>query len=263
MTLEKMWIVGAGKMAGAMVEGWRKAGVLGEGVIAIRPSGAPVEGTTVVTAIPDDGEPPLVLLGVKPQKIDDIVPVLEPHVGPSTVLVSILAGVELASLRKRFPRAAAIIRAMPNLPVATGKGVTALIGEQDIGEPLVTAFEALGLVHRAASEAEFAAIGGLAGSGPAYVARFVAALAKAGTKHGLEPALADRLALQTVLGTAAMASASGEDMAALATRVASPQGTTEQGLAVLDRDGALDRLVAEVLAAAARRSEELSRAARG
>ena len=258
-----MWIVGCGKMAGAMVEGWRKGGVLGEGVLAIRPSGQPVEGTRVVTAIPKEGGAPLILLGVKPQKIDDIVAELEPHVGPATVLVSILAGVELASLRKRFPRAATIVRAMPNLPVATGEGVTALIGEHAISEPLITAFEALGLVHLAASEAEFAAIGGLAGSGPAYVARFVAALAKAGTNHGLDRALADRLALQTVLGTAAMAAASGEDMEALATRVASPKGTTEQGLAVLDKDGALDRLVAEVLAAAARRSEELSAAARG
>lgn len=263
MNLDAMWIVGCGKMAGAMVEGWRKAGVLGEGVLAIRPSGQPVEGARVVTAIPEEGGAPLILLGVKPQKIDEIVARLEPHVGPNTVLLSILAGVELASLRKRFPRAATIVRAMPNLPVATGEGVTALIGERPIDPAILKTFEALGLVHLAASEAEFAAVGGLAGSGPAYVARFVAALAKAGTNHGLSDEVARKLALQTVLGTAAMAAASGEDMGALATRVASPKGTTEQGLAVLDRDGALDRLVAEVLAAAARRSEELSAAARG
>ncbi len=263
MSLNHLWIVGAGKMAGAMVDGWIKAGALGDDVLAIRPSGAPVADLEVVTAIPEAGDPQVVLLGVKPQKIDEIVSELEPRVGPGTTIISILAGVELASLRKRFPRAATIVRAMPNLPVATGEGVTALIGETPIDEPLITTFEALGLVHLATSEAEFAAIGGLAGSGPAYVARFVAALAKAGTNHGLDRALADQLALQTVLGTAAMAAASGEDMGALATRVASPKGTTEQGLAVLDKDGALDRLIAEVLAAAARRSEELSAAARG
>jgi len=88
------------------------------------------------------------------------------------------------------------------------------------------------------------------------------AMAKAGQERGLEPGLATRIALETVLGTALMAEASGESMAQIAGRVASPNGTTEAGLAVLDKDRALDRLVAATLEAAAKRGEELAAAAR-
>ena len=91
--IDSMWIVGCGNMAGAMVEGWRKAGALGVNVIAVRPSGKPVEGVETVTAIPGEGEAGVVLLGFKPQKLDEVAPDLEPRVGPKTRLVSILAGV--------------------------------------------------------------------------------------------------------------------------------------------------------------------------
>jgi pyrroline-5-carboxylate reductase len=262
MSAPPMWIVGAGKMAGAMIAGWRRAGVLGDEVLAVRPSGRAVDGVTVVTQIPDEGDPQFILLGVKPQKLDEVAPLLEPRVGPETLLVSILAGVELASLRARFPRAGVIIRAMPNLPVSEGRGVVALVGEQPIVEDAFDLFGPLGLVHAAKDEAEFAAIGALAGAGPAYVARFVAALAKAGEARGLESALAGRIALETVLGTALMAAATGESMGQIAGRVASPNGTTEAGLAVLDKDRALDQLVAATLEAAARRGQELAEAAR-
>jgi pyrroline-5-carboxylate reductase len=123
-------------------------------------------------------------------------------------------------------------------------------------------FGLLGLAVWTDTEAEFAAIGALAGAGPAYVARFVAALAKAGEGRGLAPDLAARIGLETVLGTALMAEARGEDMAEVARRVASPKGTTEAGLAVLDADGALDRLIAKTIAAAARRGAELADQAR-
>lgn len=250
------WIVGCGKMAGAMIEGWRKAGLDLSRATAIRPSGARVEGVATVTELPD-GAPALVLLGIKPQKLDEVAPHLAKHVKPGSILVSILAGVELASLRARFPGAGQIVRAMPNLPVSEGRGVIALTGGDRTIDPL---FALLGTVVRTESEVELAAIGSLAGAGPAYVARFIAALAKAGTERGLEPALADRIALETVLGTAVMAKAHGEPMNSIATRVASPNGTTEAGLAVLDPD--LDRLIARTLEAASRRGEELAAAAR-
>ena len=255
-----LWVVGAGKMAGAMLDGWRRAGVLGNAIIAIRPSGRPVEGATVVTDIPVAGDPPLVLIGVKPQKLDDIVKALEPRVGPGTVLLSILAGVELASLRARFPRAALVIRLMPNLPVSEGQGVIAVIGERSIDPGLLDFLGVLGTVVAVRDEIELAAVGSLAGAGPAYVARFVAALAKAGVERGLAPEIADRIALETVLGTAAMASASGETMESVAVRVASPNGTTEAGLKVLDQQ--LHLLISRTLEAASRRGQELAAAAR-
>jgi pyrroline-5-carboxylate reductase len=123
-------------------------------------------------------------------------------------------------------------------------------------------FGLLGLAVWTQDEASLAAIGSVAGAGPAYVARFIAALAKAGEKRGLEPDLAARVALETVLGTALMAEARGEAMEAIARRVASPRGTTEAGLAVLDGDAALDRLIAETIDAAARRGAELAEQAR-
>ncbi len=257
-----MWIVGCGKMAGAMVEGWRRAGVDLGAAIAIRPSGTPVDGVRTVKHLPETGSPTFVLLGVKPQKLDEVAPALAKRLDSNSILVSILAGVELASLRHRFPTADHIVRAMPNLPVSENRGIIALFDGAPYDARSVTdaLFAPLGTVVRTKSEAELAAIGSLAGAGPAYVARFVAALAHAGVERGLDPALADRLALETVLGTAAMAAARDEDMASIVRRVASPNGTTEAGLAILD--GKLDRLIARTLEAASRRGAELADAAR-
>lgn len=252
------WIVGCGKMAGAMVAGWQRAGVDFADAIAVRPSGKPVEGIRTLQRLPDlGGEPGLVLLGVKPQKLDEVAPMLAKYMTTKTILVSILAGVEIASLRARFPNAGQIVRAMPNLPVSEGRGVVALTGGDASIDPL---FALLGTVVRTDSEAELAAVGSLAGAGPAYVARFIAALAKAGIERGLAPDTADRIALETVLGTAAMASATGETMESVAVRVASPNGTTQAGLAILDTQ--LDQLVSRTLEAASRRGQELAEAAR-
>src|SRR4029450_11904794 len=109
------WLVGCGNMAGAMVEGWRAGGLDFGGVTVIRPSGASVEGIKTVTGYPDE-QPRFVRLGFKPQKMDEVAPGLAPHVGPDTVVVSMLAGVNAASLRERFPNAKGIVRIMPNLP---------------------------------------------------------------------------------------------------------------------------------------------------
>jgi pyrroline-5-carboxylate reductase len=111
-------------------------------------------------------------------------------------------------------------------------------------------------------EAKLAAVGSVAGAGPAYVARFIAALTKAGQKRGLTEEIAAVIARETVLGTVWMAGTTGEDMASIARRVASPNGTTEAGLAVLDREQALDALVSATIEAASRRGAELAEDAR-
>lgn len=261
----RTWIVGCGNMAGAMVEGWRKAGVDLSQMLAIRPSGKAVDGLRTVNALPDEPPPALVMLGFKPQKLGEVAPELAPLLGPRTIVVSILAGVEVASLRRRFADSGPMIRAMPNLPVSEGRGIVALHGEevpQDVHDRLTILFGCLGHAHWAKDEAELAAIGALAGAGPAYVARFIAALARAGEARGLAPGLAQAVALETVAGTALMAEARGEAMDEIACRVASPNGTTEAGLAVLDADEALDRLIAETIGAAARRGSELAEEAR-
>ncbi len=111
-------------------------------------------------------------------------------------------------------------------------------------------------------EAQFDAVTALAGSGPAFVYRFIDALAQGGAALGLPPEQAQRLALATVEGAGALASASPHSPGELARRVASPGGTTEAGLKVLDAEGAIARLVEATLEAAAVRSAEMARAAR-
>jgi pyrroline-5-carboxylate reductase len=260
------WFVGCGNMAGAMVEGWRSAGVELSQAVAIRPSGKPVEGIRTVQSVAEAGRPPkVVILGFKPQKLDEIAPQLAPRLSAQTVVISILAGVEARSLRSRFPGAAAIVRAMPNLPAAVRRGVVGLYSDDAddaLRQQLRQLFSVLGMVAWTASEAELAAIGSVAGAGPAYVARFIAALAKAGVQRGLDPDIAATVALETVLGTGWMAAASGESMDSIAKRVASPNGTTEAGLAMLDRDEVLDALIGVTIEAAARRGAELAAEAR-
>jgi pyrroline-5-carboxylate reductase len=253
-------------MAGAMVEGWRSADVELSQAVAIRPSGKPVEGVRTVMSVGEAGRPPkVVILGFKPQKLDEIAPQLAPRLSAQTVVISILAGVEVASLRSRFPGVAAIVRAMPNLPVAVRRGVVGLYSadaDDGLRQQLKQLFSVLGFVAWTASEAELAAIGSVAGAGPAYVARFIAALAKAGVERGLDPDIATTVALETVFGTGWLAAANGESMAAIARRVASPNGTTEAGLEVLDRDDVLDALIGVAIEAAARRGAELAAEAR-
>lgn len=252
-------------MAGAMIEGWRKADVDFSDAVAIRPSGRPVEGVRTVTAIPEEPPPLRCVLGFKPQMLGAIAPSLAPRLSSETVLVSMLAGVEAATLRDLFPGVQSVVRIMPNLPVGERRGVTALFSADagpDLRQRFKSLFGLIGIAIWTDSEADLGAIGSLAGAGPAYVARFIAALANAGEERGLAPDLAARIALETVLGTAFMAEAGGEGMDELARRVASPKGTTEAGLAVLDKDDALFRLIAETIAAAARRGAELAADAR-
>src|SRR3954470_17868097 len=121
------WFVGCGNMGGAILDGWRLGGLDLGAVTVIRPSGKPVEGTRTVTSFAEAGPAPaLVVLAVKPQKLDEVAPDLRRFLSAKTILVSLLAGVEAASLRQRFPGVGAIVRAMPNLPVAVRRGVTGL-----------------------------------------------------------------------------------------------------------------------------------------
>jgi pyrroline-5-carboxylate reductase len=124
-------------------------------------------------------------------------------------------------------------------------------------------FAALGFAMWTESESALGAIGAVAGAGPAYVARFIGALADAGTQQGLPETLAATIALETVFGTAWMAASNGETMDEVARRVASPNGTTEAGLSVLDRDDGLKQLVGKTIDAARRRGAELAAQARG
>jgi pyrroline-5-carboxylate reductase len=261
-----LWLIGCGNMAGAMLDRWLDRGLDRGKVIVIRPSGrVPAQGVRTLTAPPDDETPALVLLGVKPQRLGEVAPVLAPLLGGGTILVSMLAGVEQATLRARFPAPRAIVRAMPNLPVRLGKGVVALHAEgADAQDRAAVAglMAPLGHVEWFADEALFALAGHLTGAGPAFLFRFIDALASAGTGLGLPTDQAARLAAATAEGAAALAATSSESPAELARRVASPGGTTEAGLEVLDGEDGMNALLLRTLGASRRRGLELAETAR-
>jgi len=259
------WFVGCGNMGSAIVEGWRTAGIDLTNLTIIDPWINPIEGVRTVAELAEAGAPPrLVVLAVKPQTLDEVAAQLRPWLTSRAAIVSILAGTRAASLRERFPAAGTIVRAMPNLPAAVRRGVIGLYSN-DIDSALQTQlgdlFAALGYAMWMADEAKLAALGAVSGAGPAYAARFIAALAKAGEELGLSSETAAIIARETVLGTAWMSATTGESSEGVARRVASPHGTTEAGLKILDKDGALDDLVARTIDAAARRGEELAAAA--
>ena len=249
------------------MEGWRLGGAdLGDAVV-IRPSGRPVGNLRTVTGYAEAGPPPrLVVLGMKPQQLDEVVPQLSPFLASRSIVISILAGVEAATLRRRFPNAGAIVRALPNLPVAVRRGVVALYSEDipdGLRDEISQLFAMLGYALWTNGESNLAAIGSVAGAGPAYVARFVDALAKAGADRGLSREMAATIALETVLGTAWMAATTRESMDDIVRRVASPNGTTEAGLAVLNREDVLDKLISLTHAPALRPGAELAQEAKG
>ena len=156
--------------------------------------------------------------------------------------------------------------AAPNLPVSIGKGAVALHGSGDL-DPWRDRIDALmaplGLIEWVADERDLDIVTALGGSGPAFLYRFVDALAAAAAALGLPGDQSARLALATVEGAALLAAGADEPPRALADRVASPGGSTREGLDILDRDDALTKLIAETLAAATRRNREMAAAARG
>ena len=258
-------ILGCGNMGGAILTGWLA-------------SDLPLTLTVVdpaVTEVPADvrllRQVPaerfdVVLLGMKPQLLGAVAPLLAPAMTPGTVLLSILAGAEIASLAHHFPVNGGIVRAMPNLAAAIGKSPIGLFGEHlsgDVHAAVTALMDPLGTPEWLPREADLDAVTALAGSGPAFVYRFIDALAAGGAALGLDPAQAQRIALSMAEGAALLAAQAGAPPAELARRVTSPGGTTAAGLAVLDDGAALESLIAATLRAARDRGAGLAAEARG
>lgn len=260
---QRILIVGCGNMGGAMLAGWLRAGIDPTRFTVVDPVLAEVPaGVALHRALPK-AECDVVLLGVKPQQLDAVASGLTPLV-ENKLLLSILAGVELASLAARFPGARGVVRVMPNLAAALGKSPIGLAGadlapaDRDAAAGLLAPLGAPEWI----GEEHFDLITALVGSGPAFVYDFIAMMAKAATGLGLEPAQAERLSVAMTEGAAALAAASAEGPGALAGRVTSPGGTTQAGREVLAGDQALERLVAATLRAARDRGAELAALAR-
>ncbi|QMW23959.1 pyrroline-5-carboxylate reductase [Sandaracinobacteroides saxicola] len=261
-----LWLVGCGAMGGALLSRWRAAGLRDDQVTVIDPApkAVPAGFAGILVDSPDaaSGTPRLVVLGVKPQMLPVVAASLSARIA-GALLISMLAGVRTGTLANLFDRAR-IARIMPNTPASIGAGVTALYGA---GLPAADMAMVEALLKPAGQtlwledESRFDAVTALSGSGPAYVFRFIEALAGAGEAAGLDAATAGALAMATVTGAAALAAQSGETPAALRLAVTSPQGTTQAGLDVLDGDGALSALLRGTVRAAAERSRALAAAA--
>ena len=262
-----MLLVGAGKMGGALLEGWLAHGLPPALVAVSDPAPLPfVVKLLAARRIARDPNPPLipihaaVVLAVKPQDAATVVPQIARFVGPDTVVVSIMAGRTLASLAKFLPKNAPIVRAMPNTPAAIGRGITVAVPNNRVKEDARRLahllLSATGPVEWIKNEKWMDAVTAVSGSGPAYVFLLAEALARAGVAAGLPKPLAERLARETVAGSGELLHRSEHDAAKLRQNVTSPGGTTEAALKVLMGKGGLEALMKKAVAAATKRSRQ-------
>jgi pyrroline-5-carboxylate reductase len=266
MAAGALWLIGAGNMGGAMLRGWVGAQGWDRPITVIDPFVETVPANVMLLRdIPAGAEQPdILVLAVKPQQLDAVRDVFTRKSGAPRLLLSILAGVETRSLDAAFSPINTV-RAMPNLPVSIGEGVTALYARNADGgvrSEAAALVAPLGLVEWISDEGLFDAVTALSGCGPGFLFRFIDAMAEAGEALGLPGDQALRLATATVKGSGLLAAQSRESPAVLADRVASPGGSTREGLNVLDNGQALKALMRETLAAAAKRNAELAAAAR-
>src|SRR4051794_29254258 len=227
-------LVGAGKMGGAMLEGWLAVGLDPAAVAVIEPAPSPEIRSLCARGIRLNPESPgpaeIVVLAIKPQTLPAAAPTIAPLVGPDTLLVSIVAGKTIADLRARIPSARAIVRAMPNLPASVRRGATGAAASPQVSDAQRAAAQALlaavGTVEWLDDEALIDAVTALSGSGPAYVFHLVECLAEAGADAGLPPDVAQRLARAMVIGSGELLAQSELSAAELRQNVTSPGGTT-------------------------------------
>lgn len=261
----QLFMIGCGNMAGQMLSRWLACGLDPARVTVLRPSGKPVApGVRVVTDYPEAlPEGATVLIGMKPYQFDGVAKALAGMAAPGATYVSILAGTTAAQLREALGAAADIVRVMPNTPVGVGQGVCALFADAVTGAGAKARVEALmrplGLAEWIGGESRFNLVTALSGCGPAYLFRFIDALAAAGARLGLPEDQAQRLALATVQGAATLAAQADVSPGVLADRVASPGGMTRQGMNVLDEGERLVTLMTDTIRAARDRGEEMAR----
>lgn len=261
----RILLVGFGNMGRALAEGWLERGTRAD-VAVLDPSieararARELGFETPERAVP--GAADVIVLAVKPHQLEEAVPSVREALAAEGVMLSIAAGRTLAQIAALAGDGVAIVRAMPNTPAAIGRGMIVLCASaavsqahQGVCEELMSA---VGSVEWVEDETLMDAVTAVSGSGPAYVFLLIECLAAAGRRAGLPAELAARLATVTVAGAGEYAARADEDAAELRRRVTSPNGTTEAALERLMSGDALAGLIDEAVAAATRRSRELS-----
>ena len=261
-------LVGAGKMGGAILEGWLALGLQPQRIIVLEPqpsreiaalTGRGLRINPTPNSIRDVAA---ILIALKPQVAPDVVPALARYVGPETVVISIMAGRPLEFLTATLNTSAALVRAMPNTPAAIGRGITVVVPNPVVSpnqrELVHALLSATGAVEWIVDETLMDAVTAVSGSGPAYVFLLAEALAQAGLAAGLPKELAARLARATVAGSGELLHRSPLDPATLRQNVTSPGGTTAAALGLLMGTEGLESLLTKAVIAATRRSRELA-----
>lgn len=257
-------LVGGGRMGSALAGGWIKSGYAGP--ISIHdpnPSdllkGWEADGRITLNTAPEPAS--TLVVAVKPQIFGKIADTIRPHVGPGTLVLSIMAGITLDGLAATLGTKR-VARAMPNTPGLIGKGVCVLSmsqgNNQDDADGLKQLLAPLGAVEGPVSEDLMSAVTGVSGSGPAYVFLLAETMAAAGRANGLPEDLAMRLAIRTIEGAGALMAGSDEPPSKLRENVTSPGGTTQAALDVLMRGDGMPSLIEDAVGAAVRRDRELS-----
>jgi pyrroline-5-carboxylate reductase len=264
---KRVAFLGAGNMGEALIKGLTQGGLVPAGSItAADPRAdhlaeiakrygirAVAENSALVTGAD------VVILAVKPQIMGGVLKEIAPVVDDGKLLISIAAGVATKKLREHLGKAARLIRVMPNTPALVLEGVTAIARAEGLRPgDLEAAQELFGAVGKVVvlDERALDAVTGLSGSGPAYVAIAIEALADGGVKMGLDRATATLLAAQTVLGSARLILETGVHPGQLKDMVSSPGGTTIAGIAALE-DGGFRRTLMQAVERATLRSREL------
>jgi pyrroline-5-carboxylate reductase len=260
-------LAGAGKMGGAMLSGWLRGGLKPANVVVLEPQpsdevGAHLaQGVRLNPAPQEVGNVAAFVVALKPQAFREAGPSLKPYVDATTLVVSIMAGMTIASIEEVV--GGKIVRAMPNTPAAIGRGITVAVGAKDISAAqrgtASDLLRAIGWVEWVDDEGLMDAVTAVSGSGPAYVFLLAEELARAGVAAGLPEALARKLARDTVAGSGELLYRSDLEAAALRQNVTSPGGTTAAALEILMGKDGLRSLLTRAVAAATRRSKELAK----
>jgi pyrroline-5-carboxylate reductase len=270
MLNERIGLIGAGQMATALAQGLVKAGLASaQNLLAADVSDDARARFSHVTGCPSTADnarvvaqSDVVILAIKPQQVTLVAAELHRQFTPGKLLVSIAAGIRLATLADRFGSSVRLVRVMPNTPCLVGRGACAYaLGDKataEDGHLVQQLLSAVGIAYQV-EEKLLDAVTGLSGSGPAFVYVMIEALSDGGVRMGLPRNIATALAANTVCGAAEMVLTTSDHPAVLKDRVASPGGTTIAGLQALEMGGLRAALMSAV-EAATRRSIELGNA---
>ena len=265
---QRILLVGGGKMGSALLQGWLAAGFGVAQFMVNEPAPSDDLAASVAVVNPtaeqlEQSMPDIIVLAIKPQMADSVLPDLIPAVRRSTVVISLLAGQSIEHLSALLGGHDVIVRTMPNTPAAIGLGMTALIASDGVSaaqkKDAGHLMQAVGETVWLDSQKQMDAVTAISGSGPAYVFYLAETMMSAGVSLGLSEEMALQLARQTIVGAATMMVQSDTSPSQLRRNVTSPNGTTEAALDVLMAEtGGLGTLMRQATQAAALRNRQLA-----